>query len=114
MTDPRPAGVVRRLSGAGRIVAFCSAKGGVGKSFCAVVSALAMASAGRRVGLLDLDLQGASTHLFLGARLGLPAEEDGILPVEVMPNLLTMSAVLFTGERALALRGPEISNAILE
>ena len=114
MSDPRPVAVARRLSGVRRILAFCSAKGGVGKTFCSVTSSLALAGSGRRAGLLDLDFQGASTHLFLGAALSLPREKEGILPLQVAPNLSLLSAALFTGERALALRGPEVSDAMLE
>ncbi len=114
MIDPREAGVQRQLAGVRRIIAFCSAKGGVGKSFCAVGAGLALARAGRSVGLLDLDLAAASAHLFLGADMRLPEEERGILPLPVVPGLALMSAAAFTRERPLALRGSEVSDAILE
>jgi ATP-binding protein involved in chromosome partitioning len=112
--DPRSSVVGRRLEGVGRIVGFTSAKGGVGKTTCACLSAAALAAAGRRVGLLDLDLQGASAHVFLGLRADLPAEDRGVLPAAAADRLLFMSAALFAGDRALALRGPEVSDAILE
>ena len=114
MIDPREAGIQRQLVGVRRIIAFCSAKGGVGKSFCAVGAGLALARAGRTVGLLDLDLAAASAHLFLGADMRLPEEDRGILPLLVVPGLALMSAAAFTRERPLALRGSEVSDAILE
>lgn len=114
MSDPRGAVVAKRLSGIGRIVGFCSAKGGVGKTMCTTVAGLLLARSGRTVGMLDLDLQGASVHVFLGMTPALPEEKEGILPLPVERNLSLMSAAAFTGERALALRGPEVSDAILE
>jgi ATP-binding protein involved in chromosome partitioning len=102
------------LSSVGRIAAFCSAKGGVGKSFCAAASALFLARAGRSVGLLDLDLSSAAAHIFLGVPLRLPDEDRGVVPLPVVPGLSLMSAAAFTRERGLALRGAEVSDAVLE
>jgi len=114
MIDPRESVVQRRLAGVARVAAVCSAKGGVGKTLCTAVGGVALASLGRRVGILDLDLPGSTAHLFLGVAPGLPEEEKGILPVAVTDNLCLMSAALFAGNRALPLRGPEISDAIRE
>jgi len=114
VSDPRSAVIGKRLSGIGHVVAFLSAKGGVGKTFCAVCSSLALARAGRRVGILDLDFQGASAHIFLGIQPHLPEEEEGILPLDGPEGVRFMSVAAFTGERALPLRGEETSDAILE
>jgi ATP-binding protein involved in chromosome partitioning len=112
--DPRGAAVQKRLVGVDRVAAFCSAKGGVGKTLCTTVAALALAGAGRSVGLLDLDFQGSSAHIFLGVSPRFPAEEKGLLPLPVVGGLVLMSAAAFAGNHALALRGPEVSDAILE
>jgi ATP-binding protein involved in chromosome partitioning len=114
LMDPRTAVVEKRLLRVRRIAGFCSAKGGVGKTMCTAVAAAALAGTGRRVGVLDLDLQGASTHLFLGVTPHLPQEKEGILPLPVVGNLSLMSVTAFTGERAMALRGAEVSDAIRE
>jgi ATP-binding protein involved in chromosome partitioning len=114
MIDPRPSVVRRRLSEVGRVAAFCSAKGGVGKTMCTVLAGLVLSGRGKSVGLLDLDLQGSTAHLFLGVRPAFPREEKGILPLDVTPRLGLMSASMFAADRALALRGPEVSDAILE
>ena len=114
MTDPRGAVVGKRLSGIGRIAGFYSAKGGVGKTMCTAIAGIALAAQGRTVGILDLDLQGASVHVFLGAHPGLPKENQGILPVPVLDNLCLMSVAAFTGELPLALRGVEVSEALRE
>jgi ATP-binding protein involved in chromosome partitioning len=112
--DPRGAVVQRRLAGVGRIAAFCSAKGGVGKTLCTAVAGLALAGQGKKVGILDLDFQGSTAHVFLGVPPRFPEEEKGLLPLAVTDGLCLMSAAAFAGNRALALRGPEVSDAILE
>jgi len=114
MIDPRGAVVQRRLAGVGRVAAFCSAKGGVGKTLCTTVAGLALAGQGKKVGILDLDFQGSSAHVFLGVPPRFPEEEKGLLPLPVTDGLCLMSAAAFAGNRALALRGPEVSDAILE
>lgn len=114
MIDPRPAVIRKRLAPIRRILAFASAKGGVGKSVCSVLSALALRDGGRRVGLLDLDFQGASAHLLLGAELRFPEEEGGIRPLRVRGSLDFMSFAAFSRERAVPLRGREVSDALVE
>ena len=112
--DYRAAVIGKRLSGIGRVAGFCSAKGGVGKTMCTTAAGSALARKGRRVGILDLDMQGASAHVFLGVAPRLPSEKEGILPLPAAENLWLMTVAAFTGERALALRGPEVSDALLE
>jgi len=112
--DPRESIIGTRLGRVGRIIGFSSAKGGVGKTLCTTTAAVVLARAGRRVGVLDLDLQGASAHIFLGVQPRMPAEDRGILPLSAAENLFFMSASIFAGEKALALRGSEVSDAIRE
>ncbi len=114
MSDPRPSVVSKRLALVKNIVAFCSAKGGVGKTLCTVVSGLVLEASGLRCGILDLDTQGASAHVILGVPLRFPDEDKGIVPLPVTRNLSLMGAAPFSGERGLPLRGPEVSDAILE
>jgi len=114
MIDPRSSVVAARLAGIGRIAAFCSAKGGVGKTLCTALAGVVLSSRGKNVGILDLDLQGSTAHLFLGVRPRMPGEDKGILPLAVTERLVLMGAGVFAGNRALALRGHEVSDAILE
>jgi ATP-binding protein involved in chromosome partitioning len=113
MIDPRLDVIGKRLEPVGRIIPVSSAKGGVGKSVCAAMLALTLAQKGGRVGLLDLDFQGASAHLLLDVRLDFPEEESGIKPLR-KGNLDFMSFAAFSRERAVPLRGSDVSQAMLE
>ena len=114
MSDPRESVIGKRLASVDRILGFFSAKGGVGKTMTTALAGCALAARGKRVGILDLDIQGASTHIVLGAPRGLRLEDKGILPVSVAQRLTLMSAALFSRERGLALRGEEVSHVLRE
>ena len=114
MIDPRLDVIQKRLDPVRRIVAFASAKGGVGKSFCTAAAALELARRGLRTAVLDMDFQGASAHLFLGTQLRFPEEQGGIMPLRVRENLELMSFAAFSGERAVPLRGEGVREAMLE
>ncbi len=55
------------LSKVKHIIAIASGKGGVGKSTTAVNVALALASDGNKVGIVDADIYGPSIPIMLGA-----------------------------------------------
>jgi ATP-binding protein involved in chromosome partitioning len=86
-----------------------SGKGGVGKSTVAVNLALSFALAGKRTGLLDLDIHGPSIPkiLNLEGRM-VPAKADTMLPLEAGTNLKVMSIgfVLPYPDEAVSWRGP--------
>ncbi len=114
MIDPRVALIERRLERIRRVVVFTGGTGGVGQSVCAATTALLSSRSGRSTGLLDLDLHGASAHVFLGVEPRFPDEDRGILPLECEYGLRLMSVAPFTQERGLPLRGVDITNAIIE
>lgn len=94
-----------------------SGKGGVGKSTVAVNLATALAAAGRRVGLLDVDLHGPSVPGLLGLDYTpKPGRTGGIAPAPVAENLWAMSIQFFLPEEddAVIWRGPRKYSAIRE
>jgi ATP-binding protein involved in chromosome partitioning len=111
--EPRTSVIDRRLQHVKRIIAVASGKGGVGKSLVASSLALHLASRGHRVGLLDLDLYGPSSHIILGVKDTFPIEEKGLIP-PVVNGISFMSIVYFTKEKPSPFRGVDISNIILE
>ena len=112
--EPRPSVIQTRLKDVNRVIAVASGKGGVGKSMVASNLALTLAEQGKKVGLLDLDLYGPSSHLILGfSPEGFPDEEHGIIPQEI-EGIKFMSLVYFSEDKPGAFRGNDVTNIILE
>ncbi|MEM2440378.1 MAG: P-loop NTPase [Candidatus Bathyarchaeia archaeon] len=111
--DPRIGIIDKRLENVKRVIAVSSGKGGVGKSLIASALALSLAKKGFTVGLFDADFTSPSTHRILGVKKLEVKEDRGILPMHVH-SLKYMSIVAFSGEKALPLRGADVSNALIE
>jgi len=112
--DPRTSVIDKRLKKIKKIIAVASGKGGVGKSLVASTLSLILAKKGNKVGLLDLDLYGPSSHIILGVEdFSFPEEEKGILPHDVH-GIKFMSIVYFTEDKPAPLRGEDITNVIIE
>ena len=112
--DVRTTVIDKRLKKIKRIISVASGKGGVGKSLIATSFALTLTKKGYKVGLLDLDIYGPSSHIILGINdFSFPKEEKGIIPHELY-GIKFMSIVYFSQDKPAALRGTDITNVIIE
>jgi len=112
--DPRTSVIEKRLSSIKRIISVASGKGGVGKSLVASTTALFLSKKGYKVGLLDLDMYGPSSHIILGVeKYDFPKEEKGLIPPNIN-GIKFMSIVYFTEDKPAPFRGIDISNVIIE
>ncbi|MCF8031514.1 MAG: P-loop NTPase [Desulfarculaceae bacterium] len=101
------------IEGVKWVVPVASGKGGVGKSTVAVHLALALASQGLKVGLLDLDLYGPSIPIMLGLTNAKPdALEDKIAPIEAQGIKVMSVGFLVGADKALIWRGPLVMKAV--
>ncbi len=86
-----------------------SGKGGVGKSSVAVNLAYALSLAGKKVGILDIDLHGPNIAKMLGIEKHTLCDLGfGIQPVEVLQNLKAVSVALagYDPDQPVIWRGP--------
>lgn len=112
--DPRTSVIEKRLSNIKRIISVASAKGGVGKSLVASTIALSLSKKGYKVGLLDLDMYGPSSHIILGVKkYDFPEEEKGIIPPNIN-GIKFMSIVYYSEDKPAPFRGLDITNVIIE
>jgi ATP-binding protein involved in chromosome partitioning len=95
------------------IIAVASGKGGVGKSTVAVNLALALASEGASVAVLDADIYGPSQPTMLGIR-GRPESRDGktLEPMEGHGLQAMSIGFLIDVETPMVWRGPMVTQAL--
>jgi len=95
------------------IIAVASGKGGVGKSTTAVNLALALATEGAKVGLLDADIYGPSQPTMMGIE-GRPASEDGktMQPMENYGVEVMSIGFLVEADNPMIWRGPMATQAL--
>ena len=95
------------------IIAIGSGKGGVGKSTVSSNLAVALARAGRRVGLLDADIHGPSQPRMMGVSQR-PASADGkiIEPLSAHGVKLMSIGLMVDPAKAVVWRGPMLMGAL--
>lgn len=99
-----------------RIVAVGSGKGGVGKSTVAANLAIALARAGRRVGLVDADIYGPSQARLMASEGQKPeAYDKQLIPLKTAWGVpvLSMGHLIEPG-KAIAWRGPMVGGALTQ
>jgi len=107
--------VERRMCRIDHKILVLSGKGGVGKSTVAVNLAAALVLAGKKVGIMDIDIHGPSIPKLLNVNAAPVAGPDGsIQPVEAFDGLKVMSIGFFLPNRddAVIWRGPMKYNII--
>lgn len=103
----------QRVAGIDRILAIASGKGGVGKSTVSSNLAVALARAGRRVGLLDADIYGPSQPRMMGVS-GRPESPDGKTMIPLHAHGVTVMSIglLLKEDEAVVWRGPMLMGAL--
>ncbi|WP_298913076.1 Mrp/NBP35 family ATP-binding protein [uncultured Roseobacter sp.] len=110
---PKPQDGPSKPSGVKRILAIGSGKGGVGKSTVSSNLAVALAKAGRKVGLLDADIYGPSQPRMMGVNKR-PASPDGKTIIPLHAHGVTLMSIGFMLEegKAVVWRGPMLMGAL--
>ena len=97
-----------------KVIAVVSGKGGVGKSTVTSMLAVAMARAGKRVGILDADITGPSVPTAFGVSECQGADSGGLYPAVTRSGIQVMSInlLLDNPEDPVVWRGPVIAGAV--
>jgi ATP-binding protein involved in chromosome partitioning len=107
--------VAQRLATIDHVIVIASGKGGVGKSLVSANLAAALTHAGRRVGVLDADLNGPSTAAMLGAvRTPLRVTEAGVEPAGTSSgcSLMSMDLLLASPDAPVRWREPDTAGFV--
>ena len=97
------------------IIAVCSGKGGVGKSFVTSMLAVSMMKKGYKVGILDADITGPSVpHAFGIHEKILGTKDSKLIPKETKNGIkvVSINLLLENEDDAVVWRGPVLANAL--
>ncbi len=100
------------LKGVKNIIAVASGKGGVGKSTVAVNLAIALSSAGAKVGLLDADIYGPTVPVLMGVRERPGAVDNMMVPPAAHGVKVISLGFFYKDETPLVWRGPLVAGAV--
>ena len=109
---PTPQAGPLAIPGVDRIIAIGSGKGGVGKSTLTTNLAVALARAGRRVGVLDADIYGPSQPRMLGVTTRPTSAGDRIQPVRAHGLVMMSLGLMMKEGEAVVWRGPMLMGAL--
>ena len=98
------------LPGVKHVVAVASGKGGVGKSTVAANLALALHTAGQKVGLMDADIYGPSVPIMFG--LGQVNPQVTPFPLQKFGVSLMSMGFMVDPNQAVIWRGPKVAQAV--
>jgi ATP-binding protein involved in chromosome partitioning len=107
-----PEGPRAAVPGVKNVIAVGAGKGGVGKTTVAVNLAMALASRGSRVGLLDGDIYGPNVPIMLGLQTQLTTDGRKIVPAEKYGLQVISMGFLTSDDSAVIWRGPMLHGAI--
>jgi ATP-binding protein involved in chromosome partitioning len=105
---------LKPLPGVRNIIAIASGKGGVGKSTTAANIALALASEGASVGVLDADIYGPSQPQMLGLSGESPTSADGKTMQPLVAHGVQVMSIgfLIDPDQPMVWRGPMVTSAL--
>lgn len=109
-------GNVDPISGVTNIVAVGSGKGGVGKSTTSANLALALASEGAKVGVLDADIYGPSMPMVFGLVGKMPHSVDGktMEPLVAYDVKVNSIGFLVEADSPMIWRGPVVTGSLMQ
>jgi len=100
------------LQGVKNIIAVASGKGGVGKSTVAVNLAVALATSGAKVGILDADVYGPNIPLMMGVKSAPEVKGDKVVPPVAYGVKVASLGFFYSEETPVIWRGPLVAGAV--
>ena len=98
----------------GRIIAVSSGKGGVGKSTVATNLAIALATSGARVGLMDADVYGPNVPRMMGVNAPPPVVNEKIIPLQAHGVKVISLGFLIERDQPAIWRGPIVMKIVTQ
>jgi ATP-binding protein involved in chromosome partitioning len=98
----------------GKVIAVSSGKGGVGKSTVATNLAIALASAGARVGLMDADVYGPNVPRMMGVNSPPPVVNEKIVPLQAHGVKVISLGFLIERDQPAIWRGPIVMKIVTQ
>jgi ATP-binding protein involved in chromosome partitioning len=101
------------LPGIRAVIAVGSGKGGVGKTTLSVNLAIALATMGHRVGLIDADIYGPNVPMMMGQTRQPSVTEDSMMePLESYGVKFISVGLISPGDKPMVMRGPMLHQII--